>query len=138
MPPGQKVWWRTFDSANRAPDRRDAMSPNRRGITKTGDGNVVHQIKGRSLMQLTDESAGLLVPKHTIKLQARAPPAESLQIFLAIEIDKTGDRLPWSQVDESALDVMPVLALGKHSHVVEAGHLNGPLPADLRLRTLIR
>ena len=123
-----KVESENFDPAHRAPDGVRTVPPNRRGVAKARKRDVMHQVKGSALVQMSNELARCFVPKHAVELQTCAAAPQSLQVRLAIKVNELGDRLLVAQLGQRAIDVLTILALRQDRYIVESGHLDGPLP----------
>ena len=113
------------------------MAPYRRRITERGEGHVVEEIKGILLVQELDRGAGPFLPENIVKPKADGIFSKLLEPFWQIIINEPGFRLRSFQGLQCLLNARAVLGLSQHSDIVETGHLQRPLPADFRLRTLL-
>src|SRR5436190_21984838 len=138
MPPREQTQWNRFDPAHRAPYNRGPMSPNRRRITKCGESDMMHQVKLMNLIQALHDVVGRLLPKQIVNFNYLEPSFQGEHKGIAVVINKSRNRPSCWQRGQSRFNDWPVVCPGNNGYVMKSCHLHGPLPSDLRLRTLAR
>src|SRR5258706_3836876 len=114
------------------------MAPSRGRVAKSGESYMMHQVKTVNVMQLSNDFSRRFLPEQIIQVHRFGTALHIQEKGAAVVKNKLWRWLRFSKVLQSGLDARTVVLPGQHGDIVKPRHLQSPLPADFRFRTLVR
>ena len=138
MIPRKQPQGNRLDAADRPPNGRHAVTPDRGGEAERGEGDVVKEVKWPFVMQPGNDPVRRVLPADVIESCGFEPSLECQGETTCIMVNKFRKGLLAMPTGQFRIDCLPVVGAGQNRHVMEPGHLQPPLPAHFQFGTFIR